>query len=252
MTKNFKEMYPTLAVFEAHARGILNIIKAADIYALHIIAAYRNTKPDSKTIDKILKSDALSLLTCIGSSYHEHEVAELEKTGQMRNIGQQIILATYTAIEVYLIEKFKEYYRYLLRDKDEAFVENSLRRFASCRNIEEIKTRYSELLKIHLSALEITCYTTEKCNWHPQSTWDAVLLIEKVRNQIAHTGKSTDYKITTLMDAWYPFEFVCEWVRTFDVEFDHMVYRGKESATIKEYKARLAKQSVKKSRARLR
>ena len=103
--------HKAIGIFDELERGIRNIIKAADIYALHIISDYRNTEPDSKTIDKILKSDALSLLACIGSSYHEHELSEFEKNGQMRNIGQQIVLATYTALEVYLIEKFKEYYR---------------------------------------------------------------------------------------------------------------------------------------------
>ena len=66
-------------------------------------------------------------------------------------------------------------------------------------------------------------------------------MIEKTRNQIAHSGKSIDYKIITLMDAWYPFEFVGEWVRSFDVDFDNLIYRGKESVRIKEYKDRLAK-----------
>jgi len=31
MTRKFEGIYPTLAVFEAHARGIRSIMKAADI-----------------------------------------------------------------------------------------------------------------------------------------------------------------------------------------------------------------------------
>lgn len=249
MTKSFEEMYPTLAVFEAHARGILNIIKAADIYALHIIAAYRNTEVDEKLIKKIIKSNAISPLVFDSWSYRDNEIAALKETGHLRNIGQQIILATYTALEVYLIEKFKEYYKHSLKDKNADFIENSLKRF-SFRNIEEIKKHYFEILKIHLPSFNTTYRTAEKCNWHPKDCWEGILLLEKIRNQIAHTGKSNDYKIITLMDSWYPFDFVCEWVRTFEVEFDHMIYRGKESAAIKEYKDRLAKQSAKRSRGK--
>ncbi|HWR58686.1 MAG TPA: hypothetical protein VN328_07350 [Thermodesulfovibrionales bacterium] len=251
MTKSFEELYPTLAVFEGHVRGILNIIKAADIYAQHIIASYRNTGTEKNLIEKILKCNAVSRLAFDGWSYRKDELVVLEEKGHMRDIGQQIVVATYTALEVYLIEKYKEYYRYILKDKDADFVENSLKRF-SFRNVEEIKKHYSDVLKIHLPSFNTEYFTTEKCNWRPKDCWEAILLLEKVRNQIAHTGRSIDYKIITLMDSWYPFDFVCEWVRTFDVEVDHMIYRGKESAIIKEYKDRLAKQSTKKSEKKTR
>ena len=246
MTRRFEEIYPTLAVFEAHVRGILNIMKAADIYALHIIAVYRNIEVDKKLINKIIKSNAISPLFFDSGSYRDNEITALKETGHVRNIGQQIVLATYTALEVYLIEKFKEYYKHFLKDKNADFIENSLKRF-SFRNIEEIKKHFFEILKIHLPSFNITYYTADKCNWRPKDCWEAILLLENVRNQIAHAGKYTDYKIITLMDSWYPFDFVCEWVRTFEVEFDHMIYRGKESAIIKAYKDRLTKQSVKRS-----
>lgn len=241
MTKSFEEMYPTLAVFEAHVRGILKIIKAADIYALHIIAACRNNEVDKNLINKIIKSDAISPLVFDSLSYRDNEIAALKKVGHLKDIGQQIVLATYTALEVYLIEKFKEYYKHSLRDKDSDFIQTLIKRF-SFRNIEEIKRHYSKILKIHLPSFEIKCYTTEKCNWCPESTWEAILLIEKTRNQIAHSGQSIDYKIVTLMDAWYPFEFVQDWVRSFDVNFDLLIYKGKENAAIREYKAKIDRQ----------
>jgi hypothetical protein len=240
MTNRFEELYPTLAVFEDNVRGIRNIIKAADIYALHIISDFRNTEIDRKMVNKIIKSDAVSLLNFVACSYRASEMKALEKTGHIRNIGQQIVLATYTALEVYLIEKFKEYYKHSLRDKDADFIQNSLKRF-SFRNIEEIKRHYFEMLKIHLPSFDITVYTSEECNWRPQNAWEAILLLARVRNQIAHNGKSEDYKIITLMDSWYPFEFVQNWVRTFDVDFDLLIYRGKESPSIKEYKRTLDK-----------
>ncbi len=243
MTRKFEEMYPTLAVFEAHARGILNIIKAADIYALHIKAAYHNTEVDKELISKILKSDAISPLAFDGWSYQKNELAALEETGHMKNIGQQIIVATYTALEVYLIEKFKEYYRFLLKDRDTDIIENSLKRF-SFRSLEEIKKHYKDILKIHLPSFNITYYRTPKCNWRPKDCWDAIITLGEARNQIAHAGSTKDYKLVTLMDAWFPFEFVCDWVRSFDVDFDNLIYRGKESAAIKDYKELLAKEKL--------
>ena len=247
MTKNFREKYPTLAIFEEHVKGIRNIIKAADIYALHIISDFRNTEIDRKLVNKIIKSDAVSFLNIFACSYGDNEREALEEAGHIRNIGQQIVLATYTALEVYLIEKFKEYYKHTLRGKDAEFIQNSIGRF-SFRKIDEIKRHYFEILKIHLPSFDITFYTAEECNWQPNTAWEAILLLERARNQIAHTGKTEDYKIVTLMDSWYPFEFVCEWVHTFDVEFDHMIYRGKESAIIKRYNERLAEQIEKMSK----
>ncbi len=185
MINQFAEKYPTLATFEENARGIRNIIKAADIYALHIIAAYRNIEIDKKQIRSILTSDAISGLNFDGWLYRNEEIAELDRIGHMRNIGQQIVLATYTALEIYLIEKFKEYYRHFLKDKDANFVENSLKRY-SFRSIEDIKKHYFDILKIHLPSYNITYYSAGKCNWRPKNCWEAILTLEKARHQIAH------------------------------------------------------------------
>jgi hypothetical protein len=247
MIRRYGEMYPALAAFEKNVRGILNIIKAADIYTLHIIALYRNSEIDKELIKKIIKSDAMSLLTCDGWSYQKNELIALEESGYIKNVVQQIVLATYTALEIYLIEKFKEYFRYFLRDQDATFVEEILK-IIRFRDLEEFNRYYYKLLKIHLSSFDIEYYSDDRSSFCPKKSWEALLMIEKARNDIAHFGESKVYKVITLMDSWYPFDFVCEWVRTFDVEFDHMIYRGKESTMIKKYKDRLAKQNAKRSR----
>jgi hypothetical protein len=241
MADEFKERWPTLAAFEENVRGIRNIIKAADIYALHIIADYRNTEIDNKQIKAILSSDAVSILNFDGNFYTNHEISELERIGHIKNVGQQIVLATYTALEFYLIEKFKEYYRYFFQSIDRELVINSLKRY-SFRNLDEINKHYFEMLKIHLPSYDIKYFSSVKCNWQPKDSWAGIKTLEEARHQIAHTGKTEKYKIVTLMDSWYPFEFVCNWVRSFDVDFDNLIYRGNESAAIKEYKGRMVKQ----------
>ncbi|HNT91640.1 MAG TPA: hypothetical protein PKO01_08040, partial [Smithellaceae bacterium] len=213
MTSRFEDKHPTLSVFEKNVRGIQKLIKAADVYAQHIISIFRNKDIDENLIKRIIKSDSVSSLNFAACSYSPEEIKVLERVGHLREIGQQIILASYAALELYLINKFKEYYKYILRDKNKDFVNNSLK-ILSFRNIKEIKNHYYDLLAIHLPSFDIIIYTDTKCNWQPHGTWEAILLLEETRHQIAHTGISTCYKINTLMDSWFPFEFVCEWVRT--------------------------------------
>ena len=66
-------------------------------------------------------------------------------------------------------------------------------------------------------------------------------LISDARNEIAHTGKSSKYKIVTLMDSWYPFDFVRRWVACFDVNFDNLIFYNRETKLIKDYKVKLNK-----------
>jgi hypothetical protein len=147
-------------------------------------------------------------------------------------------LATYTAVEIYLIEKFKEYYTYFLRDIPSGFVKNSIKRF-SFRSLEEIKNHFFDVLNIHLPSFEIEYYTNDKSEFQPKDSWTALVLLAKARNEIAHTGQSTNYKIITPMDSWYPFDFVRRWVSLFDANFDLFIYQQSETSLIKEYKQRL-------------
>lgn len=163
----------------------------------------------------------------------------------IRGIGQQIVLATYTALECYLKEKLKEYYRYSLRGKDKAFVEDAIEKLY-IRGIDDIKEYYWKLLSIHLPSFDVDYHSADKSSFHPKDSWHAIKLISKARNDIAHSGESEVYKVVTLMDAWYPFEFVRRWVNLFDANFDFLIYKGYETGPVKEYKKRLAEQELKK------
>lgn len=248
-TKTHKHEVKTLNnaidTFHKLEEGILGIIKAADIYTVHVIAKYRHEEPDKDLLDRLLMSNEISGYALHSWSYKDEEIKALAENGVLKGIGQQIVLAAYTALEFYLIEKFKEYYRYSLKAKNTTLVEESIEKFYF-PGLEDIKRYYWELLSIHLPSFDIEYFSADKSSFHPTDSWDAIRTLSKARNQIAHSGESEVYKVITLLDAWYPFVFVRGWVDLFDTNFDSLIYKGYETNPIKEYNKRLAKQELKK------
>lgn len=233
-------MAKAIDIFNESDRGILNIIRAADIYALHILAKIRNQEVDKDFIDILITKKGISGLNLLGTEYKDNELELLKKDGHLKQIGQQILFATYTALEIYLIEKFREYYKHFSKNIDEAFVQASLKRFYF-RGLDDIKNNYRDCFKIHLDCFEIPYHSDEKSNFElkAKNSWETINFIAKARNDIAHKGKSEEYQIVTLMDSWYPFEFVRNWVSFFDSNFDYLVYENRETRLIEEYKKRL-------------
>ncbi|MCX5701701.1 MAG: hypothetical protein NTW64_01820 [Candidatus Omnitrophica bacterium] len=232
-------MTKAIEIFNQLEKGILNIIKAADIYSLYILGSLRKELPSKDLIEDLIANPRVSLLAICGEAYKEEEIKILEQNEHLKKIGEQILLSSYTSYEIYMIEKFKEYYNNLLSDKDTEFIENSLQKL-SFRSLKEIKNNYYDFLNIDLPSFEIDISTTEKCNFKPKNTWDALNLISKARNEIAHTGESKIYKIVTLVDSWDPFDFIRMWVNLFDVNFDLLIYEKRTTRLVGEYKARLA------------
>lgn len=151
-------------------------------------------------------------------------------------------MASYTAFELYLINKFEEYYKFILKNNSEIFIRNSIKRLPR-RSLEEIKKLYFDLLDIHLPSFDIEFFITGKGTFQPKTSWDAIILLSRARNEIAHQGESESYKITTLVDSWYPLDFCRRWVDLFDINFDYLIYEGRETSLIKEYKERVSKKS---------
>ena len=102
-------------VFDDLEKGIMNIVKATDIFTIHLLANARKEDPSREVIQTVLTSPAISSFSLLGQSYNREEIRMFEDKEHVRRIGEQIILATYTAVEIYLIEKFREYYTYFLR-----------------------------------------------------------------------------------------------------------------------------------------
>jgi hypothetical protein len=233
-------MLKAIEAFSEQEKGILNIIRAADVYALYVLANIRNQEPEKDVINEIIKSNKISGLNLFGWAYKGEEIKILEKNKHLQQIGQQILLATYTAFEIYLIEKFKEYYKYLMNNKDDDFVDKTIKKF-SFRSLKEIKSNYFDLLKIYLPSYDIDYESDDNSTFQPKTSWEAITLISLARNEIAHKGYSEKYKIITLMDSWYPFDFVRRWVNSFDANFDTLIYEKHETGRIREYKKGLNK-----------
>jgi hypothetical protein len=217
--------------------GILGIIKAADLYALHTMAQLRNTEPDSQSINFIMNGTKISGFNVVGSAYTKEELSVLKDKGYFTEIGQQIIVASHTALEIYLILKFKEYYRHAFSDSDRKLIEESLNQF-NFRSLKDFKELYKNFFSIHLPSFEIDYHSSHGCNFQPKNSWEALKLIYGSRNNIVHKGSSVNYQVSSLMDSWYPFEFVRSWVNLFDTNFDLLIYKKTETRLYSEHKQR--------------
>lgn len=223
--------------FHELEQGVLGIVKAADIYAVHTMANIRNEAPNMDVITSILLDNKISGLNLSNLSYKKVEIELLGAEGNFTAIGQQIIVAAHTALESYLILKFREYYRFLCSDLDEKLVEATLKLF-NFRCLDDFKEAYKKFLGIHLPSFDVRYYSSDDCSFQPSDSWQALNLIYEARNNIVHKGKSIGYQVSTLMDSWYPFEFVRTWVSLFDVNFDFYIFQKKETSLYREHKDR--------------
>lgn len=224
-------------VFQSQDQGILNIIRAADIYTIHLLAKMRGADPDKELIMNILQGNKVSGYNLMSVSYQEKEFLQLQKDGHLREIGQQILVATHTALETYMISKFEEYYYYLMKDADEKIVKASLGKIRF-RSLIDLKKNYMDFLDIHLPSFDVEYFTSDKCVFKPKDSWAAINLIDTARHEIVHQGYSNTYVISTLMDSWYPFEFCRRWVTLFDANFDSLIYKKHITRPLKEYQKR--------------
>lgn len=221
--------------FENLETGILNIIRAADIYAIHIVYRMRQQPVPHDSIDVILKGNGISALNVLGIAYTADEMRELQDKGHLREIAQQILVATHTAFEIYLKAKFDEYYYSRFNEQYTA------ERRSTFRSIGDAKERYRRNLKIHLNLFEFDDYfSTPGCSFNPKSCWEGITTIDKARTEIVHGGVSKKYKINTIMDSWYPFDFIRRWVALFNGNFDPYIYERREYPLVKEHNKRIA------------
>lgn len=239
-----------IRLFEEHEKSILQTIKAADLYALHLLAIDRDEQPDRRLIREIITENKVSSLTVLGVGYKKSDKQQLEESGKLRSIGNLILLAAYTALEDYLINKFKEYVRLDLKGQKSEMVLDHL----PYGGLSHIKELYKNILDIHLQKFEMNkddkSFLDDKSPFYRKQTWDGIELIRQARNDIAHKGKTDKYVINMLSHAWDPFEFIRRWVSLFDAHFDLLIYEGRPTARIEEYKKRvpgLRKQRGRKS-----
>ena len=229
-------MTTAIEAFNIQEKGILNIIRAADIYAICLLAKFRGVDPNMEQITSILEGNRITSYNLMSMHYSKDEFIQLKEKGHFREICQQIIFQTYTMLESYLILKFKEYYFYLTSKTTHKIINESLKMF-NFRSLTDLKRNYNDILDIHLPSYDFDYfYSDDKCSFKPKDSWEAINIIAKARNEIAHQGISSSYIANTLMDSWYPFDFIRRWIGSFDVNFNMLIYENRETGLIKEYK----------------
>jgi hypothetical protein len=233
-------MNTAFAVFKVQEKGILNIIRAADIYTIHLIAKIRSTEPNKELIAKILEGQKISGYNLMSILYSKDDLIQLQTGGYLREIGQQIVVATYTALESYLVSKFEEYYSHFTSCLDRRITDQTMKRIRF-RSLADIKDHFNDILDIHLPSFEIDYSLDPKCSFQPTNSWEAIKIVSNARNEISHRGFSSNFAISTLMDSWYPFDFTRMWIMLFDANFDYLIYEKFETRLIKEYRKRKEK-----------
>jgi len=208
-------------------KGILNIIRALDLYATHVLAKIRGEDCPEDTVTAIMSGHKISALNLSIISLTDDEKRIIRKEGYFVEVGEQIVVATQAAFENYLISKLGEYYRFHLRYCEELVAKASEEKLLSGLNaLSRIKIAYKSILGIHLPSFEIEFEFNPESNFCPSSSWGAICLIDKQRHAVVHCNSERPFRIETLMDSWFAFDFIRMWVSQFNAYFDHQIYEG--------------------------
>ena len=208
-------------------QGILKIVRALDLYAMHVISKLRGRNPPEDAVEAIMSGDKVSILNISDVTLSNDEKDAIKKDGYFREVGEQIIVAAHSAFEHYLVEKFKEYLRFHMKFCATPPREAAVISIAqSMRSLEGIKNAYKETLGIHLPSFDVKFAFNPNSNFSFDSAWEAIVALDKKRHSVVHLGKESPFEIESLMDSWYPFDFTRVWVTHFNHFFDHQIYEG--------------------------
>jgi hypothetical protein len=216
-----------IEAFKKQEENILLLLKAADLYIQYVISAMRGVEPDYKLIKKIVTENGISTLNYSWRFYlSEVEYEKLKCDGKTRKICEEIVLSVYTAIEQYLISKFKEYLKHILSTNSD-HIYSAVEKRISYRSLDQIKANYCDYLNIHLPSFEPEIGGFVESWFQPHSSWEGLTMLSKARNEIAHEGKCSTYGIFYLVDAYAPLDFATRWVKLFDANFNSAIYEDK-------------------------
>lgn len=223
------------AAFERNTESIASLICGADVYCQHLLALSRSQQPDLALIEKIITEKSISILNyswrfCMT----RQEYDEFDNAGHLRRMCEHIVFASYVALESYLISKFDEYFDHVFSGVGNEQRSYLLKRL-SFRNLDEIKQQYSKLLNIRIATFEPNPGVFEEAEWfQPNSSWEGLKILEKVRNELAHNGEVCSYNIFVLVDAWSAFDFVRRWVDLFEANFNVFIFDGKRTKLVQD------------------
>ncbi|VAW49868.1 hypothetical protein MNBD_GAMMA04-985 [hydrothermal vent metagenome] len=230
-----------IEAFNKQEENIGHLLRAADVYTQHVIASLKNSSVNNELISKIVNEDELSTLNYSWRFFlSEQEYEKLKEKGQTRKICEEIVLSVYTAIERYLIDKFKEYLAHSLSSQSER-VYLAVEKRISYKSLKQIKDNYRDYLDIHLPSFEPEQGGFEESWFQPKTSWEGITLLSDARNEIAHEGTARSFNIFYLIDAYAPLHFATRWVSLFNINFDSMIYDGEKHRFVKEHDDRYEK-----------
>lgn len=214
--------------FEKNIDSIASLIRGADIYCQLVLALSRSKEIDLTVIQSIISEKKVSALTISWRFFMtKQEYEEFDQAGHLRRMCEHIVFASYVAVESYLISKFQEYFHHVFSGEPPDWRISKLNGL-SFRSLDEIKRQYSELLRLKIAIFEPDPGVLEEASWfRPASSWEGLLTLQKVRNELAHHGEVRSYNIFVLVDAWSAFDFVRRWVSLFDANFDAFIFEGR-------------------------
>ncbi len=212
-----------IGTFKTQESNIRYLLQAADVYTQHLISGMRQQPADQIAISKIIGENCMSVMNftrrlVITDSEHE----QLRSNGQTKKICEEIVMSVYTAVEQYLINKFKEHLHQLLSSQSSAMRE-AIDKRVSFRSLDQIKENYREFFGVNVVSIAPNFICIEDCWFQPNSAWEGVVLLSKARNEIAHDGTSKSFNIFYLLDAFAPLNFASSWIHQFDFHFESFV-----------------------------
>lgn len=205
-------------VFKANCESLKNILRAADVYALLRLDIVRGTDKGVAVAKKVIEESGGSTLLHSKHMFLSKEERTLfEEEEYVSGICQQTIMASYTAIENYLINFFAAKISTSVENKN---LSDAILKNLSFRSLDWIKKHYSTFLGIDLPSFKHKGIDTYEESWfHPRDEWHGLKILSDVRNEIAHEGSCTSYPIYHLVDAYSVIHFIERWVMFFECRY---------------------------------
>ncbi|MBU3005379.1 hypothetical protein [Paraglaciecola arctica] len=205
-------------IFNKHQDSLMNLLRAADVYALLKIDDLRGTDEEIKTAKEVIaKSGSSHLIHSKHFFLSKDEQNLFEKDEYVSGVCQHVVQSCYTAIENYLTNFFIIQLKLKLNDEtmSEAILKN-----ISFRSLDWIKKHYKTFLGINLASFNHNDISTYEESWfHPRDEWNGLTILSQVRNEIAHEGYCKSYSIHYPVDAYAVIHFIKRWVMFFDIKY---------------------------------
>jgi hypothetical protein len=238
-----QEKHDALKTFDLHMNSIKHLIRANDVYCLLKLHQIRKDERFLKWVSKIISEDSLSLIAIErGWIMSESEEENFNQNKYLTQITIQVIQSSFAALENYLKNKFWE-----IAEERSIQLSHSLRK--KHMSWGKIKVMYFKKLFIKLSDFD-HCQTNIGDNdWFKADTsWKAIEIIKKVRNQISHEGRVDDYELNHVEDSLNTYEFIHRWVQLFEwnynrifkyrrilIKYEKMNFKAKMLNAVKSY-----------------